>query len=89
MAASRTITVEVPADVAGSRSADELSAELRRLVVLDAFRRGDVTSGRAALLLGLSLRGFFALCAACDIPTIEYDPGDYARELREIGARGY
>lgn len=84
-----TVTVEVPAAVAAGRSAEVLAAELRRLVVLDAFRRGEIGSGKGAALLGIGRIDFLDLCGQHQIPTIQYGPGELERELASIRALGH
>lgn len=84
-----SVTVDVPAAVAGGRSPEALAAELRRLVVLDAFRRGEIGSGKGGRLLGIGRVEFIDLCAHYQIPTIQYGPGELEQELASIRTLGY
>lgn len=86
---SVTVTVEVPAVVAGTRSPAELAAELRVLAVLDAFRRGEIGSGKGGRLLGLKRVAFLDLCGQHNIPVLNVDVEDLRREIDDIHARGF
>ena len=84
-----TVTVEVPAAVVGGRSAAALADELRRLFVLDAFRRGEIGSGKGARLLGIGRVDFLDLCARYQIPTLQYAPGELEQEIASIRTIGH
>lgn len=84
-----TVTVDIPAAVAGGRSAEALAEELRRLVVLDAVRRGEIGTGRGARLLGMGRIDFIDLCTQYQVPTIHYGPGELEAELASIRELGY
>lgn len=85
------VTVELPEAVAGDRSPDTLADEVRTLLVLERFRRGEFGSGRAARLLGIPRVVFLDLAAERGISTLGYGVDELRRELGEIpeaGARG-
>lgn len=82
------LTINIPEQAAGGRSREEMATELVRLAVLEAFRRGDVSSGRAAKLTGLTRLEFLQLAAARGLPTLNLDSEDFARELAEIASSG-
>lgn len=84
-----TVTVALPADITGGRSSVELAADLRELAVLDAFRRGEIGSGRGGKLLGIGREAFLELCGKHDIPVIRYSVEDLDREVADIKARGF
>lgn len=86
---SVTVTVEVPAAVAGTRSPADLAAELRVLAVLDAFRRGEIGSGKGGRLLGLGRVAFLDLCGQHNIAVLNVDVEDLRREVDDIHARGF
>lgn len=88
MVDSITITVDLPADITGGRSAVELAAELRELAVLEAFRRGEIGSGKGGRLLGIGRVAFLELCGRHGIPVIRYSVEDLEREVAAIEARG-
>ena len=84
-----TVTVDLPAAVAGSRSPADLAVELRVLAVLDAFRRGEIGSGKGGRLLGLSRVAFLELCGEHGVPVLNVDVEDLRREVADIHARGF
>lgn len=84
-----TVSVGVPTAVTGGRSPEALAEELRRLVVLDAFRRQEISAGKAARLLGLPRVAFLELCGQYDIPVIAYSVEEFGAELADIRRRGY
>lgn len=82
------VTVEIPDLIARGRSAQDVAADVSRLAVLNAFRQGEISSGRAARLLGMARGAFLELAAAHRVPTMNYDTDDFASELADIAARG-
>ena len=82
------LTVNIPEQAAGGRSEPEMATELVRLAVLEAFRRGDISSGRAAHLVGLKRIEFLEFAARRGIPTMNLDVDGLARELAEISDSG-
>jgi len=61
--------------------------DVSRLAVLEAYRRGEISSGRAANLVGMRRTSFLEFAAAHGVPTMKYDADDFARELADIAAR--
>ena len=82
------VTVQIPDVLVRGRSADDVAADVSRLAVLDAFRKGDISSGRAALLIGMSRIDFLEFAGAHGVPVINYDLEDFKRELADIEKRG-
>ena len=63
--------------------------EARDLIVTELYRRGAVSRGKAASLLGLSLDAFLRHAASLGIPYVDYTEEEWAaekREAREIAA---
>ena len=81
------VTVQIPDLIARGRSPDDVAADVSRLAVLDAFRRGEISSGRAAHLVGMGRISFLEFAAAQGVATMNYDTDDFARELADISAR--
>ena len=61
----------------------EVSARLRELAVIELFREGRLSSGKAADVLGLERMEFFALLHHLHVPYFDHDPD----ELRQDAAR--
>ena len=81
------VTVQIPDLIARGRSPDDVAADVSRLAVPDAFRRGEISSGRAAHLVGMARISFLEFAAAHGVATMNYDTDDFARELADIAAR--
>lgn len=84
---SMQVTVQIPDLIARGRSPADVAADVSRLAVLDAFRRGEISSGRAAQLVGMGRVSFLEFAGAHGVPTMNYDTEDFARELADIAAR--
>lgn len=81
------VTVQIPDLIARGRSPDDVAVEVSRLAVLDAYRRGQISSGRAARLVGMGRVAFLEFAGAHGVPTMNYDVDDFAQELADIAAR--
>ncbi len=57
----------------------DVPAKLRELAVVELFREGRLSSGKAAELLGMERVEFFALLHQLGVPFIDHDPGDLQR----------
>jgi predicted HTH domain antitoxin len=53
----------------------------RELIVLELYRQGEVSSGRAAQLLGKEREEFIKYASAKGIPYFQLDSGELQREL--------
>jgi predicted HTH domain antitoxin len=63
------------------------SESARELIVLELYRRGTISSGRAAELIGMGKREFIQYSGRLGIPFFNYSPDELAAELaaaREI-----
>ncbi len=72
-------------------SKKEAIAEAKQAMVFDLVRRGKISKGRAAELLGISLWDLPERLAQYDMPWFEYSPADLKhdlRTLREIEKKG-
>ena len=83
------VTIDVPPEIARGAAPGALADEALRLLVLERFRRRELSAAQCARLLGIGRVPFLELCVAHGIPVIQYDPDDFRRELANIiGARG-
>lgn len=83
------VTIDVPPEIARGAAPGALADEALRLLVLERFRRRELSAAQCARLLGIGRVPFLELCVAHGIPVIQYDPDDFRRELADIvGARG-
>lgn len=61
------------------------AAELaREYIVLEAYRRHDISSGRAARLLGMDKWDFIAWSGELGIPYLDLSEDEWAREMEVI-----
>jgi hypothetical protein len=84
----RTITLRLDDVLAAvvDKVADDPAALAREALVLELFRRHDVSAGRAAHTLGISLEAFMKLASSRGIPVIDTTPEQWDVELAAIEA---
>jgi len=56
----------------------------RELIVLELYRQGVVSRGKAAEFLGVSLREFLDRAEAVGIPYVDYTEEEWAAEIRAV-----
>jgi predicted HTH domain antitoxin len=64
------------------RSDQPVSAAAREMIVLEFYRRGSISGGKAAALLGLSLGAFLRLAGRLGIPQFEMTGEEWDAERR-------
>jgi predicted HTH domain antitoxin len=60
----------------------ELDYHLRLMAALKMFELGQISSGKAAELAGMSRIDFFQTCSRYRVSIINWQPEDFERELR-------
>ena len=60
---------------------DRLEQEMKRVTAIDLFRRGLLSTGKAAELAGMCLADFMDLLQAHDMPVVEYTVEDYEKDM--------
>lgn len=73
------ITIDVPADEQASK--EELAREVRLVWILDLVRRGRISVGKGAELVGLDRWRFAEVMTAHGVPTLGYPASDLDQEL--------
>lgn len=61
---------------------DRLEQEMKRVMAIDLFRRGLLSTGKAAELAGVCLADFMDLLLAHDVPVVEYTIEDYKKDMK-------
>lgn len=61
-----------------------LQQTLRELVVLESYRRRAISSGRAAVLLGMPREEFIRHASELGIPFLDMSPDDWEAECARI-----
>lgn len=65
-------------------SEEEIKKEAKEALVLDLVRRGKISKGKAAELLGINLWDLPALLSQYDIPWFNYPPEALKRDLEGL-----
>lgn len=58
----------------------DVPARLRELAVVELFREGRISSGKAAEILGMERLEFFTLLHALQVPSFDQDPEELKRD---------
>jgi predicted HTH domain antitoxin len=59
----------------------------RELIVLELYREGELSSGRAAEVLGLTREAFIRFASTRGVPYFQIEPDELRRELDDNKAR--
>lgn len=65
-------------------SKKEAKTEVKQAMVFDLVRRGKISKGKAAELLGINLWDLPELLAQYDIPWFDYSPDDLKHDLEML-----
>lgn len=76
------VTIDVPADERTSK--EELAREVRLVWILDLVRRGRISVGEGAELVGLDRWRFAEVMAEHGVHTLAYPASDLDRELAAL-----
>lgn len=63
---------------------EPIAVVARELIVLELYRQGTVSRGKAAEFLGLSLGDFLNRTAVLGIPYVDYTEEEWAAEIRAV-----
>ena len=89
---SRTITMEVSDELIKLMgSEEEIEREAKQALVMDLVRRGKISRGKAAELLGISLWDLPELLSSYKIPWFDYGKEQLAEDmaiLRQLEEKG-
>jgi len=86
--ADREVLVTLPEQVAALLGDvhDELPLHVREVVMVDLFRRREVSSGYAARVLGITRRDFLDLLTRYQVPYFNYTEEDLKQEFEAVEA---
>ncbi len=80
-----TFEVRIPSDLlAYGLSQDDVQSKVAEWLAISLFADGQVSSGKAARLLGTSRVDFLALLRRYNIPYIDYTSEELAEELETV-----
>lgn len=81
----KTITIEIPDEIINLLGSEEETVkEAKEALVLDLVRRGKVSKGKAAELVGISLWDLPDLLAKYRIPWFDYSKEELQRDLDRL-----
>jgi predicted HTH domain antitoxin len=82
-----TVEIELPRDMIAGLNVPvhRLPAQVKEWVVLEVFRQGRISGGKAAELLALTRDGFHELLARYQIPLFDSVPGELESDLQVAG----
>jgi len=81
----KTITIEIPGEIVNLLGSEEEAVkEAKEALVLDLVRRGKVSKGKAAELVGISLWNLPDLLAKYRIPWFDYSKEELQRDLDRL-----
>ncbi len=66
----------------------DVQQTIKECIVLELYRRGEISTGKAAEILGMSYRQFLDLLAKHKIPLFRYSPEELEEELRAMEEKG-
>ncbi len=80
------VTIELDAELAAALALLDQPVEqaARELMVLELYRRGTISSGKAAHLLGMSKLAFIQYSGRLGIPFFDMSEEEWAEELDQI-----
>lgn len=61
---------------------DRLEQEMKKVMAVDLFRRGLLSTGKAAELADMCLADFIDLLVAHNLPVVEYTTRDYEKDMK-------
>ena len=80
----KTISIEFPEEIIELFGEEELKSSVRKLSVLDLVKKGKLSSGKAAEILGITRWDFMELMSEYDIPIASFPPEELERQAKEI-----
>ena len=84
-AMSRTITIEIPDELMKLLgSEEEIGKEAKQALVMNLVRRGEISRGKAAELLGISVWDMPELFLKYEIPWFNYSPEQLEQDLAAL-----
>ncbi|MGH2617172.1 MAG: UPF0175 family protein [Thermomicrobiales bacterium] len=66
-------------------SPEQIGRSALEMIVLELYRRHDISAGRAAELLDLDLLTFIRWSGSLSIPNLDMTPEEWQEELRVLG----
>ncbi|MCR4316478.1 MAG: UPF0175 family protein [Planctomycetes bacterium] len=79
----KNIVVEYPESlaIAANQSPDEFESEARKAMAVKLFELGRLTSGQAAMLLGIGRVEFLVTCRMMGVPSVSWNDDEIESEF--------
>jgi len=81
----KAISIELPEEVVRLYEKGELESSVRKWSVLELVRKGKLSSGKAAEILGMTRWEFMELMSSHDIPMANFPAEELERQAKERG----
>lgn len=81
----KTISIEFPEEVVELYGEEELKSFVRKLSVLGLVKKGKLSSGKAAEILGMTRWDFMELMSDYDVPMANFPSEELNRQAKERG----
>ena len=79
------ISIEFPDEVIQLYEKGELESAVKKWSVLELVRKGKLSSGKAAEILGMTRWEFMELMSSNDIPMANFPPEELEKQAKERG----
>jgi predicted HTH domain antitoxin len=79
----KAVSIEFPEEVVELYGEEELKSSVRRLSILELVKKGKLSSGKAAEILGITRWDFMELMSDYDIPMVSFPPEELKRQAKE------
>ena len=76
-----TVTIEIPESIANLAKDLPVEKLTREAIVIELYRRADISSGKAAKLLGMGRIEFIKTTGKMGIPSIHMSPEEFEAEV--------
>jgi predicted HTH domain antitoxin len=85
----QAVDLELPDEMVAiiRREGEPLTAAVQELIYLELYRRGSISSGKAAELLGMGRIDFIQYASRLGIPLFDMTPDEWAAEMESIRQR--
>jgi len=79
----KAISIEFPEEVVQLYEKGELESSVKKWSVLELVRKGKLSSGKAAEILGMTRWEFMELMSSYDVPMANFPAEDLERQAKE------
>ena len=81
----KSVSIELPEEVVDLYEENELENSVKKWSVLELVKKGKLSSGKAAEILGITKWDFMELMSSHDIPMASFPAEELERQAKERG----